>query len=167
MGFYKYIRDLWKRPKDNPEWGKRLMQWRRERAVKKLDKPTRIDRARSLGYKNKQGYVVVRARVRRGGRKRPSVSGGRGPRRAGRTKYTPKKGLKKIAEERVDKKFPNLEILNSYYTGEDGNYKWYEVILVDPNHPVIKSDPKIKWIKNGKGRAQRGRTSAGKRSRGL
>ena len=63
----------------------------------------------------------------------------------------------------------NLEILNSYWVAEDGRYKWYEVILVDPNHPVILSDSKINWICNRahKGRVHRGLTSAGKKSRGL
>jgi large subunit ribosomal protein L15e len=48
-------------------------------------------------------------------------------------------------------------------------YKWFEVIMVDPHHPVIKSDPKIAWIagKTHKGRVFRGLTSAGKKGRGL
>ena len=70
---------------------------------------------------------------------------------------------------RAARKYPNLEVLNSYYVGESGKYKWYEVILVDPHHPVIKSDPKINWICRpcNRGRAFRGLTSAGKKARGL
>ncbi|MFX1299023.1 MAG: 50S ribosomal protein L15e, partial [Promethearchaeota archaeon] len=51
----------------------------------------------------------------------------------------------------------------------DGKHWYYEVILVDPNHPVIKSDPKINWITEPQHskRVTRGLTSAGKRSRGL
>jgi len=45
-----------------------------------------------------------------------------------------------IAEERAAKKYPNLEVLNSYYVTEDGSHKWYEVILVDPHHPVIRNE---------------------------
>ena len=43
------------------------------------------------------------------------------------------------------------------------------MIMIDPNHPVIMSDSKINWICNRahKGRAHRGLTSAGKKSRGL
>jgi large subunit ribosomal protein L15e len=84
-------------------------------------------------------------------------------------KYKPAKSLKLIAEERAARKFPNLEVLNSYWVGEDGRYKWFEVILVDPHHPVIQSDPKINWIcqKQHKGRVFRGLTSAGKKVRGL
>ena len=77
--------------------------------------------------------------------------------------------LKWIAEERAARKFPNLEVLNSYYVGEDGVHKWYEIVMVDPHHPVIKKDKKINWICDpaSRGRAFRGKTSAGKESRGL
>ena len=79
------------------------------------------------------------------------------------------KNLRLMAEERTDKKFPNLEVLNSYWVAEDGRTKWYEVIMVDPHHPAIKSDPDINWIcdKQHRGRSHRGLTSAGKKSRGL
>jgi ribosomal protein L15E len=84
-------------------------------------------------------------------------------------KYKLAKSLRLIAEERAARKFPNLEVLNSYWVGEDGRHKWFEVILVDPNHPVIKADKDINWIceKQHKGRAFRGLTSAGKKVRGL
>jgi len=84
-------------------------------------------------------------------------------------KYTPKKSLQWIAEERVARKYPNLEVLNSYWVGETGKHKYFEVILVDPHHPQIKNDPRINWIceKQNKRRVFRGLTSAGKRSRGL
>ena len=79
------------------------------------------------------------------------------------------KSMKLIAEERAAGKFPNLEVLNSYWVWQDGLYKWYEVIMVDPNHPVIKSDKTINWIgkKAQRGRVFRGLTSAGKEVRGL
>jgi large subunit ribosomal protein L15e len=87
----------------------------------------------------------------------------------GVTKLKLAKSIKLIAEERVARKFPNLEVLNSYWLWEDGLYKWFEVIMVDPNHPVIKSDRNINWIvRNSQhGRAFRGLTSAGKEIRGL
>ena len=168
MGFYQALRKLWKRPKDNIERYKEMMRkWRKDPVVKRIEKPTRLDRARALGYKAKQGFVVARVRVKKGGRKRPKPSGGRRPKRAGISHFTPSKGLQWIAEEKAARKFPNLEVLNSYWVGDDGVYKYYEVILVDPNHPVIKSDPKIKWIANQRGRVFRGLTSAGKKARGL
>ena len=56
------------------------------------------------------------------------------------------KSKKRVAEEKVSRKFPNMEVLNSYYLAEDGVYKWFESILVDRNHPVIKSDKKINML---------------------
>jgi large subunit ribosomal protein L15e len=74
-----------------------------------------------------------------------------------------------MAEERVARKYPNLEVLNSYWVWEDGKAKYYEVILVDPQRPEIQHDNKINWIceKQHTRRAFRGLTSAGKKGRGL
>jgi large subunit ribosomal protein L15e len=84
-------------------------------------------------------------------------------------KLVPAKSKQLIAEERAGKAYPNLEVLNSYWVGEDGQYKWFEVILVDPHHPSIKSDDSINWIsdKSQKGRVHRGLTSSGQKMRGL
>jgi large subunit ribosomal protein L15e len=168
MGTYKYVRKLWKSPKKNmPElWRERLISWRKEKVTIRIDKPTRIDRARSLGYKAKQGFIVVRQRVLRGGHKRPKIRKGRRSKR-----YHQNKNLnlsyQTIAERRADKKYPNCEVLNSYYVAEDGKHYWYEVILIDTSHPVIKSDKNINWIcsKKHKGRIYRGLTSSAKKSR--
>ncbi len=147
----------------------RLTTWRKERAITRVDKPLRLARARTLGYKAKQGFVVVRVRIRRGGLRKPVPSSGRRQRHIGSKRYTPHKSMLLIAQERAAKEFPNLRALNGYWVGEDGQSKWYEVILVDPNHPAIMSDKNVGWIgdENQKGRAQRGLTSAGKRMRGL
>lgn len=147
---------------------KKMIEWRKMGSVVRIEKPTNIRRARTLGYKAKQGFVVVRVRVRKGIRKREKIKGGRRPKRYGR--FIPRwKSKQQTAEERAARKFKNLEVLNSYRIGEDGNYIWFEVIMVDPNHPVIKNDKDINWISNRKqrGRVFRGLTSAGKRSRGL
>lgn len=149
MGFYKYVAQLWKRPKENlPRelWMERLTKWRKEPAIVRVERPTRINRARALGYRAKQGFIVVRVRVKKGGLNKPRPRSGRRPKRMGILGHTPKKSLQLIAEERAARKYPNLEVLGSYYVGEDGEFKWFEVILVDPHHPVIKSDPKINWI---------------------
>ncbi|MCJ7478787.1 MAG: 50S ribosomal protein L15e [Candidatus Nanohaloarchaeota archaeon QJJ-7] len=169
MGLYKHVRDAWKNPKENlgELWRERLVKWRREPSIVKVENPTRIDRARSLGYKAKNGFSVVRGRVKRGGRKRRRPTGGRRPKRAGQTKFSPSKSHQRIVEERVSKKHPNMEILNSYQVAEDGTHKWFEVILVDPEHPEIKNDDDINWITEESGRAERGKTSAGKKGRGL
>jgi large subunit ribosomal protein L15e len=146
---YKYLNEAWKRPENS--YIKELMKqraiiWRRESSTVRIDKPTRIDRARSLGYKAKHGFIVVRTRVRRGGRRKLRPVLGRRQKRMGVSKYTPAKSKQLIAEERTSRKYPNLEVLNSYWVWQDGRYKWYEIILVDPNHPAIKSDKDIGWI---------------------
>ncbi|MDY6966971.1 MAG: 50S ribosomal protein L15e [Halobacteriota archaeon] len=170
--FYRYISEAWARPKDSYvdelRWS-RLQKWRREPTVARIERPTRLDRARSLGYKAKQGIIVARTRIRRGSRRKSRYIRGRRTKHMGMHKITPAKSLQRIAEERTARRFPNLEVLNSYWVGEDGRHKWFEVILVDPNHPVIKSDPNLNWIcdPSNKGRAFRGKTSAGKRGRGL
>ncbi len=168
---YDHLADQWKKPDtsyQSPQKN-RLIQWRREENFNRVDKPTRIDRARSLGYKAKQGYVIARARVRRGGLRKHQIKGGRRAARKGINKITMGKSTQRIAEERTARQYPNLEVLNSYWVGEDGKNHYYEIIMVDPQHPVIKSDPKINWIceKPSKRRVLRGKTSAGQRGRGL
>jgi large subunit ribosomal protein L15e len=147
----------------------RLLTWRREHTVTRLEHPTRIDRARAVGYRAKGGYVVVRVRVRRGGQNKRAIIAGRRPKHKGILQMTLKKSLRRIAEERAQKHYPNLEVLNSYWLGEDGKQKFFEVILVDPDHPEILSDPKINWIAAPaqRGRVFRGLTSAGTEGRGL
>ncbi len=169
-GVYQYIRDLWKKPKQTMKSlvRERLIEWRRQERFVRIEKPTRIDRARALGYKAKKGFVIVRARIKRGGRKRPLYGRkGRKPSKAGLTGFTPKKSSHAIVEARVARKYPNLEVLNSYFVGEDGRYKWFEVILVDKNAPEIKNDKDLKWIseKQHTRRVHRGLTSAGKKAR--
>lgn len=62
-----------------------------------------------------------------------------------------------------------LRVLNSYWVGEDSTFKFFEVILVDPAHKVIRRNPDTQWITKPvhKHREQRGLTSAGRKSRGL
>ncbi len=147
----------------------RLLSWRRDHTVTRLEHPTRLDRARAVGYRAKGGYIVVRVRVRRGGQNKRAIIAGRRPKHKGILQMTLKKSLRRIAEERAQKHYPNLEVLNSYWLGEDGKQKFFEVILVDPDHPEIRSDPKIQWIAAPaqKGRVYRGLTSAGTEGRGL
>ncbi len=147
----------------------RLLDWRREHSVTRLDHPTRLDRARAMGYRAKEGFVVARVRVRRGGQGKRAIRAGRRPKHKGIVRMTLAKSLRRIAEERAQKHYPNLEVLNSYWVGEDGQQKFYEVILVDPSHPAIVADPKIGWIAgpNHRGRVYRGLTSAGREGRGL
>jgi large subunit ribosomal protein L15e len=146
---YRHLQKAWKKPDQSYIRGlmrQRAIIWRRQPAIVRIEKPTRIDRARRLGYKAKKGFVVVRARVRRGGRRKPRPKMGRRQKRMGVSKYTPAKSIKLIAEERVARKYPNLEVLNSYWVWEDGVSKWFEIILVDPSSPSIKSDKDVGWV---------------------
>ena len=170
--FYAYIADAWKTYRDADHFDirqKRLYQWRRESVNTRVERPTRLDRARALGYKAKQGYVVIRTRVRRGSLRKSRFRMGMKPSAMGVNKITASKSIQRIAEERVQKHYPNMEVLNSYWVGEDGKHHYYEVILVDPSHKAIKRDPRINWICNPvhKHRESRGLTSEGKQNRGL
>lgn len=44
--------------------------------------------------------------------------------------------------------FSGLRVLNSYWVAQDGTYKYFEVICVDPAHNAIRNDPRINWIVN-------------------
>lgn len=171
-GLYQAVGKLWRKETEEMKniLRQRLIEWRRQHTVERIEKPTRIDRARALGYKAKPGFVLSRVRVKKGGRRRKLYGRrGRKPSKMGLVQFTAKKSDRWISEEKAQKKFPNLEVLNSYQVGEDGQHKWFEVILVDKNHPQIKADPKINWILNEANRRRvfRGLTSAGKRARGL
>ncbi|KAK4480621.1 hypothetical protein RD792_013699 [Penstemon davidsonii] len=133
--------------------------------------PTRPDKARRLGYKAKQGYVIYRVRVRRGGRKRPVPKGivyGK-PTNQGVTQLKFQRSKRSVAEERAGRKLGGLRVLNSYWINEDSTYKYFEVILVDTAHTTVRNDPRINWLCNPvhKHRELRGLTSAGKKYRGL
>ncbi|MGC8582385.1 MAG: 50S ribosomal protein L15e [Thermoproteus sp.] len=119
----------------------RLIQWRREPAIVRVERPTRLNRARSLGYKAKQGVVVVRVRVRRGPFNRRRPDSGRRPKRMGVYGITLWKSWQQVAEERAARRYPNLEVLGSYWVADDGMYRYFEVIMIDPNAPTVKNDP--------------------------
>jgi len=148
---------------------KRMVKLRHNRTTIRLERPINLPRARTMGYKAKQGYVVAVTKVRRGTMHKLRPKMGRKAGNLAVSKITTKKSLRWIAEERTVKRYPNLEVLNSYKIGSDGASHFFEVILVDPSHPVIISDPKINWIceSSNRSRVFRGLTSAGKKTRGL
>jgi len=166
-GLSHYLRQVWKKP-DIKVLRERMIEWRKSNAIIKVNKPLRLDRARSLGYKAKKGFVIARVRIQRGGRKRPKPNKGRKLKRQTNKKIL-KMSYKWVAEQRAQRKFKNLEVLNSYLIGKDGKHYFYEVILMDPERPEIKNNKKTKFITKpaNKNRVLRGLTSAGKKSRGL
>eukprot|EP00301_Raphidiophrys_heterophryoidea_P008946 c13240_g1_i1.p1 GENE.c13240_g1_i1~~c13240_g1_i1.p1 ORF type:complete len:213 (+),score=25.52 c13240_g1_i1:29-640(+) len=173
MGAYKYLQEIWrKKQSDALRFLLRIRAWelRHLPRVHRASRPTRPDKARRLGYKAKQGFVIYRVRVRRGGRKRPVAKGivyGKPKNQGIYVKFV--RNLRSVAEERAAKGCGNLRVLNSYWINQDATFKYYEVILVDPSHKVIRNDAHMKWIANPvhKHREKRGLTSAGRKSRGL
>lgn len=93
--------------------------------IHRATRPSRPDKARRLGYKSKQGFVIYRIRVRRGGRKRPNPKGivyGK-PKHQGIHMLKFQRSLRSVAEERVGRRCSNLRVLNSYWVGQDATYK--------------------------------------------
>ena len=174
MGAYKYLEEVWKKKQsDVMRFLMRVRCWeyRQVKGFMRVPHPTRPDKARKLGYKAKQGYAVFRQRVRRGGRKRPVPKGivnGK-PVHQGITQLKAARNLKSVAEERAARKASNMRVLNSYWVAQDAQYKYFEVIMVDPSHASIRNDARINWICNPthKHRELRGLTAAGKKYRGL
>ncbi|MCK5321032.1 50S ribosomal protein L15e [Candidatus Pacearchaeota archaeon] len=166
MGIAKYLREAWKKP-DVKVLRARMIEWRKAGLITRVEKPLRLDRARALGYKAKKGVTVVRVKLKRGGHKRTR------PNKARRTKRLHirknlKMNYKEIAEQKVARKFSNMEVLNSYQIGKDGMNYFFEVILVDRVAPEIKSDKQLgSFVRAPKRRALRGISSAGRKARGL
>jgi len=174
MGAYKYMQEIWrKKQSDVMRFLLRVRTWqyRQMSSVHRVPRPTRPEKARRLGYRAKQGYVVYRVRIRRGGRKRPVTKGqtyGK-PKTHGVNELKFERNHQSVAEERVGRKCGALRVLSSYWIGQDSTYKFFEVVLIDPMHKAIRRNPDTQWITKPvmKHREMRGLTAAGKRSRGL
>jgi len=173
MGAYKYLEEIAKRKQsDIMRFLLRVRCWeyRQLSVVHRASRPSRPDKARRLGYKAKQGYVIYRIRVRRGGRKRPAPKGATNgkPTNQGINQLKYQRSLQSTAEERIGRRCANLRVLNSYWINQDSTYMYYEVICVDPQHKAVRRDPRINWICDAvhKHREARGLTSASKKSRG-
>ncbi len=167
---YGKIKDLWRSPLSKEHraiWFQRLVEWRNGGAVVRIERPTRLDRARALGYRAKQGIILARVRVLRGGRKRRgSLKKGRRSKNA-RARKVLDINYQAVAERRANNQFKNCEVLNSYFVAKDGKNAFYEIILVDRDHPQIKKDEQLKGLAKRRGKVYRGLTSSGRRSRGL
>ncbi|MEE3212985.1 MAG: 50S ribosomal protein L15e [Thermoproteota archaeon] len=133
---------LWK--ENSPELRDRVITWRKQDAVTRIEKPSRILRARRLGYKAKQGIIVVRMRVGTGGMRKKRPTGGRRPKHLGVTRIKAAVNMKQVAERRVLERYPNMALLGSYFIYKDGMHYWYEVILADRSHPRITKDKELR-----------------------
>ena len=131
--------------KDNSaELREKAILWRKQNAMIRIAKPSRISRARRLGYKAKQGIVVVRMRVGTGGMRKQRPRGGRRPKHLGVTRIKAAVSMRQVAERRVLERYQNMKLFGSYFLYKDGMYYWFEVILADPSHKRIAKDKEIR-----------------------
>ena len=133
---------MWK--ENSTELRAKAVIWRKENAVTRIDKPSRITRARRLGYKAKQCIAVVRMRVGTGGMRKQRPRGGRRPKHLGVTRIKAAVSMKQVAERRVLERHPNMKLLGSYFLYKDGMHYWFEIILADPSHPSIAKDKELR-----------------------
>jgi len=138
---------MWK--ENAQELRAKAVEWRKQNALVRVERPSRIQKARQLGYKAKQGIVVIRMRVGRGNMRRKRPVAGRRPKHLGVLRIKPALSMQKVAERRVLERHPNMQLLGSYYLYQDGLYLWYEVILADPSHPRIVKDKEIRGKLSG------------------
>jgi len=175
MGYLKYLKRAYQNlNKPEGETLRMIITERRKElrnapAITRVEHPTRLDQARKYGFKAKQGFVIVRTRLRAGGMRKPRPSRGSRPLHFAIEKITTGKSIQRIAEERANRKYSNLEVLGSYPIFKDGKNHWFEVVMVDPDNPVVRADKDVKWIaeKQHHLRAMRGLTPAGRKGRGL
>ncbi len=130
MSLYNYVRKAFVQSfkTRNEALKKRIEHWRKTPSVVRVLKPLNPLRARALGYKATQDYIVVRSRIAKGKRRKRRPDLGRKP---GKNRKTEPPGLplQELAQRRAAKHFLNLTPINSYFVGEDGQYKFYEVIF--------------------------------------
>lgn len=103
MGAYRYVQELYrKKQSEVMRYLLRIRVWQYRQLTKlhRCPRSSRPDKARRLGYRAKQGYVIYRIRIRRGGRKRPVPKGctyGK-PKSHGINELKPYRKLQNIAE---------------------------------------------------------------------
>ncbi|MEM2760513.1 MAG: 50S ribosomal protein L15e [Nitrososphaerales archaeon] len=145
---YSHITATWQKlwKERSEELKSKAIEWRQQPSMLRIDRPSNISRARRLGYKAKQGFIVVRVRVGRGGMRKQRPKAGRRPKHFGVVRIKQSDSMRKVAERRVAQKHPNMQVIGSYYLHKDGKYYWFECILVDKNHPSIYNDRELKHV---------------------
>lgn len=130
MGAYRYMQELYrKKQSDVLRYLLRIRVWQYRQLTKlvRVPRPSRPDKARRLGFRAKQGYVIYRIRVRRGGRKRPVPKGctyGK-PKSNGINELKPTRRLQSVAEVRLrcEERF---ELLMLSFTDDHPLYASYQ-----------------------------------------
>ena len=130
MGAFKYIQKSFEKSLKERTRGyrDRISSWMDENTVARAERPTNPLRARSLGYKAKKGYAIARVRIAKGKRSRRRPDVGRKPGRNVK-RVNPGKELKFYAIEKASRRFSNMTPINAYLAGENGQYKFFEIIL--------------------------------------
>ena len=129
MGAYRYIRKNERLAlKDKTARRTILNTLEKSPIVSRVDRPTRLTRAKELGYHAKQGYLIIRVKVAKGSFRRPRPVHARRPSKTG-LYFNLAISKQGIAENRALKVYRNAEVLGSYFLVENGQYKWFEVIM--------------------------------------
>jgi large subunit ribosomal protein L15e len=142
MPLYREVSKTWQGifSEKPPHIRAKAVELRDEPAMLRVEHPWRLDRARALGYRAKEGVVVVRMRVSRGGMRKKRPTSGRRPKHMGVLKIKSDVSSQSVAERRVSERHPNLKLIGSYPVWKDGIHAWYECVLIDPENPSIRSD---------------------------
>ena len=76
---HQYMAEMWTKmwKTNSEELKEKAMAWRKEPTIHRIERPSRLDRAHKLGYKAKQGIIVVRTKVGRGGMRKQRPKSGR------------------------------------------------------------------------------------------
>ncbi|MCL4373038.1 50S ribosomal protein L15e [Candidatus Parvarchaeota archaeon] len=131
MGSYKYIHANEMALYKNDERKKEILQEVRNQPIlQRIERPTKLAKAKTIGYKAKQGYIIVRVRVSKGDFRRPRANHARRPSKSG-LYYKLSISKEGIARNRALKVYKNMKVIGSYFIIEDGKNKWFEVIMVD------------------------------------
>jgi len=142
FALYRQIGETWQKvfKEKSGDILQRAVLLRRGPTMERIERPSRLNKARMLGYKAKEGVVVIRIRVAAGGMRRPRPTSGRRPKHLGVLRMKSDEPVQKVAERRVWEKHANLKLLGSYLLWVDGKHRWYECVMIDPAHPAIKKD---------------------------
>jgi large subunit ribosomal protein L15e len=145
---YKHVAETWQKAlkEKNPAVKGRLVSWRKGPRVVRLEHPTRLDRARKVGFKAKQGFVVVRVRISRGGIRIKRPVAGRRSKHLGVLRIKGQLPEAGVVAGRVKERYPNMKVLGSYFLMEDGIYRWFEAVLVDTHHPSVQADKELRQL---------------------
>ena len=114
--------------KRSDSYRRRLVVWKSEPTVSRATGPTNPSSARSVGYKAKKEFIIVRVRAPKGRRIRPQAKLGR---KSGKNqkRVSPAYSKQWLCEQRALRKYLNLRVVGSYFVGMDGTNEYYEVVM--------------------------------------